>query len=149
MDTKNLAHRTFRTWDLTAGHNQLVLRDPGWYYDRENVDIWFGGVAYMEIIPCFSGIEFAHPTPREVQYIEARCTGGRLPQGTRIYVLVSENKRYYVVAGNMEIDSNSLDPSRTCLGGRTCWPATQEYSAIVKRRHHGRRVQQRRSPDAP
>jgi|GEM_PF-3173783 len=98
----------FQLWDAVATFGYLNLRsatltEAG---EHSNIDIVFNGVEYVELAEYLHGLSFDNPTPDEVAYISRRCEG--VDRGGSKYVIVSNQRRYYVVALGVSVDENNL-----------------------------------------
>ncbi|MEM1058110.1 MAG: hypothetical protein AAGK14_02585 [Verrucomicrobiota bacterium] len=111
MDKTDTFHtsRVFSIWDTLVTSNQLLLRS---YADRDNLDLIFNGVFYLELPFDLKGIRLAKPNAAELKRLQKRSQ--RNPQGSeQFYVLVSQGRRYYVGAKSLVIEHNSqssVDP---------------------------------------
>lgn len=98
-------NRRFRFWYYTVSHAQALLRSLG-KENEENIDIYFGGVSYLEIPEDIDGLEIREPSSFDKEYI-ARKIGNIRPQ-EKITVLVHGEQKYYIVSSAVKIMKNKL-----------------------------------------
>jgi hypothetical protein len=94
--------RTFRLWSTTVNFQRLLLRSPKSEIEGlvSNVDIYFWGVAYVDIPSIIRGLVIEDSTENDLELVTTKYDC-RLRE-VKIYVCVSGNHRYYIVAaGNM------------------------------------------------
>jgi hypothetical protein len=104
MDLRN---RRFRIWEYRVSHDQLLVRSPRAERHPRNVDVIFVGVEYLELATMFEGLEIAEPTDADLAHVRAAYKAEVRPDYVR--VLVSQGRRYLVVAAGMKIEENELD----------------------------------------
>jgi len=101
--------RVFSLWDTLVTSNQVLLRS---HQDRDNIDLIFNGVFFLETPFNLKGIRLAKPNASESKRLVKRAQ--HTPQGPeQFYVLVSGGHRYYVGAKSLVIEYNSqssIDP---------------------------------------
>jgi hypothetical protein len=98
--------REFRFWDFVPSHSQLVIRSPGAEAGEVNVDFHFRGVMLIDAPTQLRGIEIDSPTSRE-----AGSARRRLPTSVDhewIRILVSQGRRYTIVASHLNVSENTL-----------------------------------------
>ena len=103
MDKQNLmetfiSDQNFKIWEYTVSHSILLLR----YHEVDSdkvVDIIFEGVEFLQIPEKFIGLEILEASEAEngafTKYLKPSPPK---PASSKIYVLVTSNIRYYVVA---------------------------------------------------
>lgn len=101
-----MKNRLFRFWYYTVSHAQALLRSVG-KDDEENIDIYFGGVSYLEIPEEIDGLEIKEPSASDKEYIAGK-TGNFRPQD-KITVLVHGGQKYYIVSSAVKIMKNKLE----------------------------------------
>lgn len=93
----------FRMWEYIVSHSTLLLRHRS---DFTTVDIIFSGVGYLEIPDMFNGLIIGTPNAQEEERLLVRANkdeeNGRLPD-YRSYLLLTENRRFFVVAASCVI----------------------------------------------
>lgn len=99
--------RTFQTWEFSVSHGQLLIRSPKSSDCPTNIDLIFAGVKYMDLPRILRGVEVDEPNAADASIIRERLD----KQGTsdRIFVIKSNNRRYYVVAAALQIAENEFD----------------------------------------
>lgn len=96
-------NRLFKLWHYTVSHEQLLLRSMG---DEKvcNIDIYFGDVSYIELPAKINKIEILETLQEDIDYITQKIGS----TDKIITVLMSENRKYYVVSSIMKIIENNL-----------------------------------------
>jgi hypothetical protein len=107
---QEISDRKFRIWSYTVSHNILIIRSPLSYKDADNfnpllsynIDIEFIGVTYLDIPTRLNGFEIKEAEKNIPDKIldQFNLTGGR------IFEIISETKRYYIIAGGFCIGKN-------------------------------------------
>lgn len=106
--------RRFQVWEYHVSHGELLIRSPKSPESNSspeqltNVDLIFDGVQYMALPRAFTGFEVADPRPEELRSIEQQI-GKAVKHPQKVVVLVSGERRFYVVAAHFKIDENDLD----------------------------------------
>jgi hypothetical protein len=101
------SERRFQIWDYTVGHGQILLRSPSSPEQPRNVDLIFLGVEYLGIPSTLFGLGLDQ-APSEVSTEVKR--GLRCGwEESSVYTLVSEGRRYHVVAAAFRVYENDLD----------------------------------------
>lgn len=97
-------NRLFKLWYYTVSHGQMLLRSMG-SEELGNMDIYFGDVSYIEL-PCkMNKIEILTTAQEDIDYIAKRI--GKTEK--KITVLLSENRKFYVVSAFVKIIENNLE----------------------------------------
>ena len=113
------ADRRFQLWQYQVSLGQMLIRSPkspafGDEPERvTNVDLVGAGVEYLAVPRAFRGLAFAGPTPEETAHIT-----GILGTGFRredLHMLVSEGRRFPIVAAAFKIVENDWDLFETPL----------------------------------
>ena len=88
-------------------HGQLLVRSPKDANHSTNLDLMFSGVEYMDLPRHLGQIEVHEPDETDVLFIRERLAkqGG----SDSIFVLISDSRRYRVVAAALKISENELD----------------------------------------
>lgn len=114
--------RKFRFWFYQISHGEVIIRSPKNEDDMlyHNIDISIGAVEYLELPFQFDGLRITEATKEDVDYICLKL-GKSVPE-KEIIVLMSENKKYYIVASYYKILENDLNenviPLHYCSGGK-------------------------------
>lgn len=101
------SERWFQIWDYTVSHQQLLLRSPVTIDLPRNVDLIFLGVEYLSIPSSLRGLEFDQALPEESAEVMRGLRAGSEVSG--VYTLVSEGRRFYIVAAAFRVYENDLD----------------------------------------
>lgn len=104
---------SFRYGEYQISHGNLLIRSP-WAPATENepesgtnLDLHFWGVDYFELPRVLTGIELVSPTGQDVERIGA-ILGKRILL-VKIVVLLSRNRRLFVVADGFKVTENEWD----------------------------------------
>lgn len=114
--------REFKFWFYQITHGEVIIRSPKNEDDKlyHNIDIYIVDVDYLELPYQFHCLRITEASKEDVEYISMRL-GKSVPE-KRIIVLVSENKKYYIVALYFKILENDLNeyelPIHYWLSGR-------------------------------
>lgn len=106
----------FSFMDFSISHKKLLLRATvvdlikGRFY---NIDILFGGTTFIQTPTTFLGLEIylgsteeiIHSSSDQINVIRTKY------EYYKNYVLVTENKRFHIVASDIQIYENSLNPN--------------------------------------
>lgn len=107
MDFKD---RKFKFWFYQVSHSEAIIRSPKTDLDKiyaTNIDIYLGDISYIEMPCILQGLQIDETTKEDRVYISQKLDKD-IPI-KKIVVLVSEGKRYYVVASIIKIMENDLD----------------------------------------
>jgi len=96
--------RVFKLWYYTVSHGQMLLRSTG-TKEKGNMDIYFGDVSYIEIPTKINEIEILQTSQADIDYIVQRIGN----TNKTITVLLSDNRKYYVVSSVVKVLENVLD----------------------------------------
>lgn len=110
MKEMNFIDRKFKLWFYQVSHSEAIIRSPKTDLDKiynKNIDIYFGGIDYIELPWLLQGLQINKPTEEDRIYLSEKL--GKDISMKKIVVLLSEGKRYYVVASSMKIMENDLD----------------------------------------
>ena len=104
--------RSFQIWIFSVSHDQLLIRSPKSKENAENIDVAFFGVHLMDVAAGFIGLTVEDATASEVETVRPRQMAG--DEG-KVYALISQGKRYLVVAAGIRVSRNTLGYSETDL----------------------------------
>ena len=97
-----MVNRKFKLWHYSISHAQMLIRSIG--HDK-NIDIYFGGVKYMEIPSILDDISIIAAEKCDKEYL---CKRLECVNDKEITVLLCSGRKYYVVASIMKIMENNL-----------------------------------------
>ena len=100
-----MKNRKFDLWYYTVSHRMMLLRSAG-SGAQPNLDLIFTDVSYLEMPSELKGLTVAEPTPEEMEYLRERAA----EKPETVTVLVSGEKRYFVISARMKIAENHLHP---------------------------------------
>jgi len=107
------SERTFQIWEYQVSHGQLLIRSPKAPATTSspefatNIDLVCLGVDYMAVPAILHGLELAEATPDEVQSLEPLL--GRVVLPKKVRMLVSQGRRFPIVAVSFDISENDWD----------------------------------------
>lgn len=106
----NFNDRKFKFWFYQVSHSEAIIRSPKTDLDKiyvTNIDIYLGDISYIEMPCILQGLQIDEPTKEDRVYLSQKLDKD-IPI-KKIVVLVSEGKRYYIVASIIKIMENDLD----------------------------------------
>ena len=110
MEQKDFSNRKFKFWFYQISHSEAIIRSPKVDLDKvydTNIDIYLGDISYIEIPLILYGLQIEEGKEQDKIYLSQKL-GKDIPV-EKIIVLISESKRYYVVASIIEVWENNLD----------------------------------------
>lgn len=105
--------RNFQVWEYQVSHGQLLVRSPqGPATDRApaqttNIDLVFVGVEFFQLPRALRGLAIERSTLEERTVLASSV--GRTVEPERAWTLVSESRRYFVVAASLTVSENNWD----------------------------------------
>ncbi len=110
MEKFNISDRKFKFWFYQISHSEAIIRSPKADLNKTyntNIDIYLGDIKYIEIPWLFRGLMIESGKQEDVAYLSQKL-GEEIP-AEKIIVMISEGKRFYVVASIIRIMENELD----------------------------------------
>ena len=110
MEKMNFQDRKFQLWFYQVSHSEAIIRSPKTDKDKiydGNIDIYLGDIDYIEMPQRLQGLQIECATDADREYLEQKLDKDISVE--KIVVLVSEGKRYYVVASIVKVLKNDLD----------------------------------------
>lgn len=101
--------RSFQLWEYHVSHGMMLVRSPvrtGILGDT-NIDIMFAGVEYVDLPRHLDNLSIADPDPPDLKVAQDRL--GKAPKAANVFVLVSDNRRFIVVASVMKVAESDMD----------------------------------------
>lgn len=99
--------RHFQLWEYKVSHGSLLVRSPRKPSIATNIDIIFAGVEFIGVPRHLKGVDFAKGSSNDVQLVEQLL--GRDISPDQVFVLISEGKRFPIVAAGYKVDENEAD----------------------------------------
>lgn len=99
--------RTFKLWEYSVSHNQMLLRSPKNEDHLTNLDIVFVGVTYCDVETLIRGIVLRDGTMEELEAISIRT--GEEVDASDLFVLESPNNINFIVAAAVKVLENTMD----------------------------------------
>ncbi len=111
--TPQTVDRIFKIWEYQVSHGLLLIRSPkapalGVDPERHtNIDIIFREVAYMNLPSVFRGVKFGQASAEELGSLEVLL--GKAFDPDLAHTLLSEGRRFVVVAASVTVSENDWD----------------------------------------
>jgi len=99
--------RSFRLWDFSVSHKQMLLRSPRSPEAAMNIDIVLWGVEYLDVATSLQGLTIVSPTREDVARA-GQAMGGEVAL-SHVHCFASEGRRFVVVAAGYKVLRNDLD----------------------------------------
>lgn len=106
---EEIYNRKFKLWFYQVTHSEAIIRSPKWHLEKTydtNIDIYLGGIVYMEMPTNIQELEISNATSEDVAYIFEKT--GKAIAIEKIIVFISQGRKYYVVASIVKIMKNDL-----------------------------------------
>ena len=104
---KSFADRVFQLWEYKVSHGSLLIRSPKGPEISKNIDLICVGVDYFAT-PCqFRGLDLTEGTVEEIKSLSHLL--GEDIQPSNVRVIVSEGRRFPIVAVSFRISENEDD----------------------------------------
>lgn len=108
MNTKTtFTDRAFQLWEYSVSHGSLLIRSPKTPSTSENIDLICVGVEYLAVPRHMKGLILSEATPREIKDL-SQLVGKEL-EADRVRVIVSDGKRFPIVATSFRLSANLDD----------------------------------------
>ncbi|MBD5542330.1 MAG: hypothetical protein HDR00_14300 [Lachnospiraceae bacterium] len=110
MENMDFRDRKFKFWFYQVSHSEAIIRSPKTDGDKlydMNIDIYLAGIDYIEMPCLLYGLQIDRATEADAVYLSQKL-GKDIPLG-KIVVLISEGRRYCIVASIVKIMENDLD----------------------------------------
>lgn len=98
--------RRFQLWEYRVSHGSLLIRSPKGPKADSNVDLIFVGVDYLAVPHTLEGVVVDHGTAEDVAAVDAAF--GKVASG-RVFALLSQGRRYPIVAVDCQVGENDAD----------------------------------------
>lgn len=124
-------------WDFHVSHSHLLIRSGGGR-GKENVDLIFAGVEYVEVANILRGIAIRLNQDRTVMEALGKKSGiQRSCTGLKAFEIKSNGRLFYVFAVRLFVFVNVVDPTESPLGIH-CVLEDESWRQYV--RQHGRKL---------
>ena len=103
-------NRKFKFWFYQISHSEAIIRSPKTDSDKiydTNIDIYLGDIQYIEMPCLLRGLQIDKATKEDAVYLSQKFDRDILVE--KIVVLISEGKRFYVIASIIQVLENDLD----------------------------------------
>ena len=112
--------KTFQAWDHLVSHSHFLLRCPATGSQSENIDIVFNYTKYIETSTVLRGLELYISKDRKELKAVTNRTGIRFEYDEKLFVIKSEQRKFFFVAHSVLIHTNTLEmfesPLQAILG---------------------------------
>ncbi len=109
------SNKTFQAWDHLVSHSHFLLRCPRTDAQAENVDIIFNYTKYIETPTVLRGLELYVSKDRKEHKAVTNRTGIRFEYDEKLFVIKSEQRKFFFVAYSVLIHTNTLEPFESPL----------------------------------
>jgi len=103
----NLNNRKFYLWFYHITHSEAIIRSPKNNEFEKNIDIYLGDIQYIEVPAILAELKLEDANEQDVIYLRNRI-GKEIPLRD-ILVMVSEGRKYYIVASVCKMLETSLE----------------------------------------
>jgi hypothetical protein len=100
-------NRQFQFWEYTVSHGSLLVRSPKGLQWVVNIDVMFFGVQLVLLPRHLNGIEVREGSSSDVEIVSQMYGQGQ--RSGRVFVIVSEGRRYFVVAAGCTVAETTMD----------------------------------------
>ncbi|WP_457032860.1 hypothetical protein [Kitasatospora sp. P5_F3] len=111
--TSFTVERRFRIWRYTVSHMTLLLRSAAWHEGEETVDIWFDGVALMNLHERYEQLTIRAAVPDERDLLLERA-GGRIHPAMKkpplCLILASDQSEGSIVCAHARVTATTRGP---------------------------------------
>ena len=106
----------FSILDYHISHRRMLVRSTETSEEGvRNTDLLFDGVFYIEMPDKLDGVTIREGSEQEYEYVEGRCFFEVHRQFSKVFVLRSQEKDYYVGARGIEVSENDKPPLESSL----------------------------------
>lgn len=116
---ENFESRDFKFWYYHVSHGKLLLRSLKDSTNNKNIDIVFTDVIYVDIPRKLVDLKLEGANEEDLSYVEDKINKVVKPEN--ITILLSNDKRYLIVASFMRIEENELDMFEMSQPYSKCW----------------------------
>lgn len=99
--------RHFQIWEYKVSHGSLLVRSPRKIPSSKNIDIVFAGVEFIGLPRHLRGVEFDKGSADDIRSVKHFAGYDILPE--QVFILISNGKRFPVVAAGFCVDENEAD----------------------------------------
>ena len=109
--------RLFQFWDMHPTFGRVLLRSLRGDGNKDNVDVIFHGVFYLETMLSLDGLRVEYAKPNDVEYLESRTkVRHNEERGSLKYFSLDTNSgRLFIGAFDFRVEVNDLEPLETSL----------------------------------
>ena len=100
-------NRHFQLWEYKVSHGSLLVRSPKTMELDLNVDIVFSGVELVSMPRHLHGLDFARASLED--RLSAKQLIGHEVAADRLFILISRNVRYKIIAANYKVNENAME----------------------------------------
>ncbi len=95
-------------WDALVSHQHFLLRNANSGTGSENTDIIFISTRYLDVPTTLYGLEIAETRDSFLLDKFTKRTGKNFDTGNRLFEIKSGGKEFYVIAGQVLIETSTL-----------------------------------------
>ena len=106
----------FSILDYHISHRRMLIRSTETSEEGvQNTDLLFDGIFYIEMPDKLDVVTIREGSEQEYEYVESRCFFEVHRQFSKVFVLRSQGKDYYVGARSFEASENDMPPLESSL----------------------------------
>lgn len=106
MGKINLKNRKFKFWFYHVTHSEALIRSPKSENYDNNIDIHFIDITYIEMPSTLKDLRIEDGTQKDAIYLSNKLNKDVSLENIR--VLISDGRRFYIVASIINITENML-----------------------------------------
>lgn len=107
MNQNQLSNRKFKLWYYHVNHKEVLIRSMKDSCFENNIDLYFGDVDYIEIPSVLTDLVVEEANEKDVKYLRKKLN--KNVSQSNIKVIISHQRRFYIVAEVFKIMENTLD----------------------------------------
>lgn len=104
--------RSFKLWDYSPTHGQLLLRSATSRSHEKNLDLKFWGVEWIHLDRLIPDLAIRESNPESFPHLLA---DREFSSSVKIFEMLGESSRSLIAAAGYEQEENDLDPFRSSL----------------------------------
>lgn len=112
----SFADRVFNLAFYQSSHKEMIIRsykNDAYGSVNSNIDIYVGDISYIELPIFFDSLKLKRASAIDLVYLKRKC--GHAVNRDNVLVLVSNNRKYYIVASLFSVVENELEATEMPL----------------------------------
>lgn len=103
----NFLNNTFALYDASPTHLQVLYRSFPTHPSRENLDVLIQGAVYLQVPTTIKGMSIFVKGKNDLERFGSNL-GLALEPGKKLFVIMEQEKEYYIVAEKISYQRNQL-----------------------------------------